>query len=1372
MMKKILFLLVANVSAIVAYNQCPNSNPSNFCPATDGSLLVVGNRVHQCTIYAGEYHEINNLVAGNTYRVDFCGIGLDPAPSYNSILTVYTGGGALVGFNDNFCGDDSQFDFVAPVSGTYRFLANVSGNCPASNGANTPLAITLVSVGAAPEINVQGNATSIVDGDITPTTTDHTDFGNQSVCAGNIVRTFTIQNTGTANLSISSVIIGGTHASDFSITASPATLITGGASTTFQVTFNPSAAGTRNATITINNNDANEAVYDFAIQGNGTDPEIDLQGNGISIIDGDASPSLTDHTQFIAQSVCTGSTPRTFTIQNTGNSNLNLSAGSITLTGTHAADFSISGITLPSTIAPSGNVSFVVNFNPSASGFRNATLNIANNDCDEAIYDVALTGQGVDPEINLNGNGNSIVSGDVTPSLSDNTDFGSQSVCSGTVTRAFVIENNGNANLILPVGSVTFTGPNASDFSFSGIFLPATIPFSGAGNLNIIFDPSGPGLRTATVTIGNNDCNEGTYTFAIQGLGNDPEINVQGNSATIVDGDVAPTATDHSDFGSQSICSGNIVRTFTIQNTGNANLTIAAGAINVTGTHAADYSIGGITLPATIAAAGSTTFTVSFDPSAPGIRSATINLANNDCDESIYDFAIQGTGIDAEINIQGNATNISDGQTTPLSSNHTIFDPLQVCSGTFTRTYTIQNTGTGNLNISSATITGTHASDFTITTPPSTTVASGSSGTFVVTFNPTSSGVRQAVVNIFSNDCDESTYDFAIEGTGNADVTPPVAICQNASVTLNALGNATVTGAMVNSGSTDFCGIASLTVSPNSFTCANVGTNIVTLTVLDNSGNSSVCSASVTIFDNTPPVALCTNITANLDATGNLVVTPAMIDNGSSDACSINLSASPSAFTCANIGANTVTLTVTDPNFNVSTCTSTVTIADNTSPTAIAQNINLNLDAFGNATLLASSIDDGSSDNCGIASMVVSPNSFTCANVGPNSVTLTVTDVNGNSSTASAIVTVADVDAPIAICQNVSISLDVTGNSSITGTMLNSGSTDVCGITSYVPSSSTFNCSNVGANTVTLTVSDVNGNTSNCVSTVNVLDNIAPTAICQNINVTLNAGGNATIVPADIDNGSNDACGPLTLGVSVSAFTCANLGANTVTLTVTDNSGNPSNCAATVNVNPATPFNQNFSICDGENIIVGSNIYTISGTYTDTLSNINGCDSILITQVTVAPPLDITTITSGVTITSNAVTTSYQWIDCNNNNTPIAGAINQSYIAPLNGDYAVIVSENGCSDTSACINVNSVGIENNDLSMVSVYPNPFTDVIWISGLQGNEKIQLLNSVGQTIQVLISTGNQMELNIAPIASGLYLLQIDLNGKIRSIPLVKK
>ncbi len=88
------------------------------------------------------------------------------------------------------------------------------------------------------------------------------------------------------------------------------------------------------------------------------------------------------------------------------------------------------------------------------------------------------------------------------------------------------------------------------------------------------------------------------------------------------------------------------------------------------------------------------------------------------------------------------------------------------------------------------------------------------------------------------------------------DITPPVAICQDISVALDASGNASITGAQVDNGSNDAAGIASLSVSPNSFTSADVGLNTVTLTVTDNNGNTSICAATVTVEDTTPPTAV------------------------------------------------------------------------------------------------------------------------------------------------------------------------------------------------------------------------------------------------------------------------------------------------------------------------------------------------------------------------------------------------------------------------------------------------------------------------------------------------------------------------------------
>ncbi|WP_040254839.1 hypothetical protein, partial [Psychroserpens mesophilus] len=78
----------------------------------------------------------------------------------------------------------------------------------------------------------------------------------------------------------------------------------------------------------------------------------------------------------------------------------------------------------------------------------------------------------------------------------------------------------------------------------------------------------------------------------------------------------------------------------------------------------------------------------------------------------------------------------------------------------------------------------------------------------------------------------------------------------------------------------------------------------------------------------------------------------------------------------------------------------------------------------------------------------------------------------------------------------------------------------------------------IGNNTVTLTVTDNNGNSSTCTATVDVQDNTNPTAICQNTTVVLDASGHGSITTADIDNGSNDACGIQSLTLDQTSFDC------------------------------------------------------------------------------------------------------------------------------------------------------------------------------------------------------------------------------------------
>ena len=114
--------------------------------------------------------------------------------------------------------------------------------------------------------------------------------------------------------------------------------------------------------------------------------------------------------------------------------------------------------------------------------------------------------------------------------------------------------------------------------------------------------------------------------------------------------------------------------------------------------------------------------------------------------------------------------------------------------------------------------------------------------------------------------------------------------------------------------------------------------------------------------------------------------------------------------------------------------------------------------------------------------------------------------------------------------------------------------------------SSSFDCSELGANSVILTVEDESGNTAQCTSTVTVFDTIAPVVLASDITVTLDGTGSASIIPADIDDGSTDNCGVASMSLDTISFDCSNVGANTVFLTVTDGSGNASQAMATVTV--------------------------------------------------------------------------------------------------------------------------------------------------------------------------------------------------------------
>ena len=119
-------------------------------------------------------------------------------------------------------------------------------------------------------------------------------------------------------------------------------------------------------------------------------------------------------------------------------------------------------------------------------------------------------------------------------------------------------------------------------------------------------------------------------------------------------------------------------------------------------------------------------------------------------------------------------TNASNASTTPIVGDDTNFGSADIAGGTIVKTFTIQNTGTAILNIGAISFTGTHGTNFTVTTPPSATVAIGGSTTFQVTFDPTIVGAHSAEISIVNDDVNENPYNFAI--TGNGFATPNIVL--------------------------------------------------------------------------------------------------------------------------------------------------------------------------------------------------------------------------------------------------------------------------------------------------------------------------------------------------------------------------------------------------------------------------------------------------------------------------------------------------------------------------------------------------------------------------------------------------------------------
>lgn len=201
----------------------------------------------------------------------------------------------------------------------------------------------------------------------------------------------------------------------------------------------------------------------------------------------------------------------------------------------------------------------------------------------------------------------------------------------------------------------------------------------------------------------------------------------------------------------------------------------------------------------------------------------------------------------------------------------------------------------------------------------------------------------------------------------------------------------------------------------------------------------------------------------------------------------------------------------------------------------------------------------------------------------------------------------------------------------------------------------------------------------------------------------------------------------------------------------------------------------NYMICFGDSLLIDTQYYSLAGTYTDTILNTAGCDSVLTTLNLTINSVDTSVTQSGNTLTSNASNAAYQWVDCDNGNTPIVGETASSFTSTNSGNFAVEVVQNGCIDTSDCYSITGTGILENSFEKLVVYPNPTSGLLTIELSNPSDNATVIQSTltGQVVDSKNFTrSNKLDLEIIG-ATGIYLIDLKTDdGKTAKIKVIKQ
>jgi hypothetical protein len=524
-------------------------------------------------------------------------------------------------------------------------------------------------------------------------------FGSVSV-AGSKTLSLTATNNGTTEITVSSVTLSAPQ-----FTLSQPTIpvkIAAGQSSSMSVVFAPTATGSITGSMSITSDASNGSVT------------VALQGAGLGAGELSASPT----------SLSFGSLPLgknqtlPVTLTNVGNSSATISQATAT-----GAGFSVSGLSLPLTLAVGQSTNFNVVFAPQASGTVNGNLAIVS-DAINSPFNLPLTGTGLPPG-SLSAN---------PPSISfSNVQVGNNQSIPETLT------NSSGASVTITQAVITGAG-----FSVSGLSLPVTLAAGQSTGFSVVFTPQSAGSVSGNLAVVSNASNS--------------TLNIPLAGTAIQPGTLTPTLPSVN-FGNVQVGHNKSVSE-TITNTGGSDVHISQATPTGTG-----FSVSGINPPLTLTAGQSITFNVVFTPPSAGSDNGNLAIAS-DASNPTLNVPLTGNGTPAG-QLVVNPTTLSFGNVVVGQNSQ---KTAQLLASGATVTVSSVNISNGEFTVSGLA--------FPVTIP------AGQGAQFTVTFTPQSVGATSGTAS-FTSDASNSPTVLSVNGTGTQPVQHSVLLNWTASISPN-----------------------------------------------------------------------------------------------------------------------------------------------------------------------------------------------------------------------------------------------------------------------------------------------------------------------------------------------------------------------------------------------------------------------------------------------------------------------------------------------------------------------------------------------------------------------------------------------------------